>query len=163
MSRSLANVLVALQFLLLIALIVEPRGTLWAVGFDPVGGVFALLVAAILGLAGGVLAVLGVVGLGPALTASPIPRERAALVTHGVYGLMRNPIYTGLMIGGLGLAAFGASWWHLATWLALVILLALKGRWEERMLAARHPDFAEYAHRVGRFLPGIGRWPSDGA
>lgn len=83
----------------------------------------------------------------------------ASLVTHGVYGLVRNPIYSGLMLGGLGLVAFGASWWHVATWVALVVLLALKARWEERMLVAAHPKFETYAQRVGRFVPGVGRWP----
>jgi protein-S-isoprenylcysteine O-methyltransferase Ste14 len=106
---------------------------------------------------GAALAVLGAVGLGPALTASPIPRHGASLVTHGVYGVVRNPIYTGLLVGGLGLVAFGASLWHILTWVALLALLAGKARWEERMLRAQHPEFDEYAARVGRFLPGIGR------
>ncbi|WP_282597226.1 hypothetical protein [Cryobacterium sp. BB307] len=37
------------------------------------------------------------------------------------------------------------------------MLLAVKARWEERMLAATHPDYPAYARRVGRFLPRIGR------
>ena len=152
MRRPLAAVLVTLQLLLLLALVLEPRGALWPVDLPIV------LTASVLGLVGIIVAGWGLVGLGPALTASPIPRERAALVTHGIYGVMRNPIYTGLLTGGLGLAIVGASWWHGATWLALVVLLTLKGRWEERMLAARHPEFTAYAQRVGRFLPGLGRW-----
>ncbi len=151
MKRVFAFGLVSAQFVLLAALALVPHGALWPV--NP-----GVLVAAIVLCAGGVsLAVLGVVGLGPALTASPIPREHAPLVTTGVYGLVRSPIYTGLMTGGLGLALFGASAWHIATWLALVLLLAGKARWEERMLLAEHPDYAGYGARVGRFLPGVGR------
>jgi protein-S-isoprenylcysteine O-methyltransferase Ste14 len=119
-------------------------------------------VAATLAGTGLILAVLGITGLGHALTASPIPRTAATLVTHGVYGVVRNPIYSGLMLGGLGLVVFGASWWHLTTWLSLIVLLAAKTRWEERMLAAAHPEFADYAQHVGRFLPRIGRWPTTG-
>jgi protein-S-isoprenylcysteine O-methyltransferase Ste14 len=151
--RRLAAGLVVLQLLLLAALLFEPRGSWWPL--DPP----ALIVAAMLAGAGFVIAVWGIVGLGHALTASPIPRPEASLVTHGVYGLVRNPIYSGLMLGGLGLVVFGASWWHLATWVALVVLLAVKTRWEERMLVAAHPEFDDYAQRVGRFLPRVGRWP----
>lgn len=151
MKRALAIGLVSAQVVLLAALLLLPHGSLWPV-------TAAVLAAAIvLGVVGAVLAVLGVAGLGPALTASPIPREHAPLVTSGVYGFVRNPIYTGLMTGGLGLMLFGASVWHIVAWLALVVLLSVKTRWEERMLVAQHPDYREYGSRVGRFVPGVGR------
>jgi len=151
MKRSLAFGLVALQLLLIATLVLAPHGELWPVA--PALVMFAVL----LGVAGMAVAILGLLGLGPALTASPIPRDNASLVTGGIYGLARHPIYTGLMIGGLALAVLGASFWHLALWVALVSLLAGKARWEERMLLDEHPDYAEYAARVGRFLPGVGR------
>ncbi|TFC91587.1 isoprenylcysteine carboxylmethyltransferase family protein [Cryobacterium sp. TMT3-29-2] len=151
MNRALAIALVSAQVLLLLALALLPHGGLWPVNLGVV------VAAIVLALAGAVFAVLGVLGLGPALTASPIPREHAPLVTTGVYGLVRSPIYTGLMIGGLGLVLLGGSVWHLVAWLALLLLLAGKARWEERMLVAEHPDYAPYGTRVGRFLPGVGR------
>ena len=151
MKRALAFGLVFAQLLLLAALIFVPHASLWPVN----AGVLAVAIA--LGLVGAAIAVLGVVGLGPALTASPIPREHAPLVTSGVYGLVRSPIYTGLMTGGLGLLLFGASVWHIGAWVALILLLSAKTRWEERMLMAEHPDYAKYGARVGRFLPGLGR------
>ena len=151
MKRALAFGLVFVQLVLLVALIFVPHASLWPVN----AGVLAVAIA--LGLVGAAVAVLGVVGLGPALTASPIPREHAPLVTSGVYGLVRSPIYTGLMTGGLGLLLFGASVWHIGAWVALILLLSAKTRWEERMLMAEHPDYAEYGARVGRFLPGLGR------
>ena len=146
-----AAVLVTLQFVLLAFLVLAPRGGLWPLG--------PLLVAVAVALiaSGLVLVGLGLRGLGPALTVSPIPRQQAPLVTGGVYGFARHPIYTGLMLAGFGLALLGASPWHLIAWLGLVVLLGAKARWEERMLLAEHPDYAAYAARVGRFLPGIGR------
>lgn len=156
MKRALALSLVTGQFLLLAALIFLPRGTLWSTG------VGVIVAAVALGMVGAVLAVLGVIGLGPALTASPIPREHAPLVTTGVYGLVRSPIYAGLMTGGIALVLVGASAWHIAVWLALVGLLSLKTRWEERMLATGHPGYRSYGRRVGRFLPGIGRFTEHG-
>jgi protein-S-isoprenylcysteine O-methyltransferase Ste14 len=151
MKRALALGLVIAQIILLAALVLVPRGSLWPV--NPL----VFTVAIVLGFAGAMIAVLGVVSLGPALTASPIPREHAPLATRGVYGLIRNPIYTGLMTGGLGLALFGASVWHILAWVALVLLLAIKARWEERMLILAHPDYRGYGARVGRFIPGVGR------
>ena len=151
MKRALAFGLVFAQLVLLAALIFVPHASLWPVN----AGVLAVAIA--LGLVGAAIAVLGVVGLGSALTASPIPREHAPLVTSGVYGLVRSPIYTGLMTGGLGLLLFGASVWHIGAWVALTLLLSAKTRWEERMLMAEHPEYAEYGARVGRFLPRLGR------
>lgn len=151
MKRAFAFGLVFVQLLLLAALIFLPQGALWTVGVATTAAAIAL------GAIGAILAILGVVGLGPALTASPIPREHARLVTGGVYGIVRNPIYTGLIVAGLGLALFGASAWHIASWVALVVLLSVKTRWEERMLATEHPGYGEYAARVGRFVPGMGR------
>ncbi|TFB92320.1 isoprenylcysteine carboxylmethyltransferase family protein [Cryobacterium luteum] len=156
MKRALALSLVAGQFLLLGALVFLPHGSLWSTGIG-------VIVAAIaLGLVGAALAVLGVVGLGPALTASPIPRERAPLITSGVYGLMRSPIYAGLMTGGVALVLVGASAWHVVVWIALVALLSVKTRWEERMLVAEHPEYRSYGARAGRFLPGVGRLAERG-
>ncbi len=156
MKRALAFSLVAVQFLLLGALAFLPHGTLWSVN----AGVIAA--AIVCGLIGAALAVFGVIGLGPALTASPIPRENAPLITNGVYGLMRSPIYAGLMTGGIALVLVGASVWHIVAWLALVGLLATKTRWEERMLLAEHPDYRTYGARVGRFVPGVGRLAEHG-
>lgn len=150
-TRSVAAGLVALQLLLLAALVLEPYGGWWP--RDTV----VLWSSALVILGGLVIAIWGIIGLGPALTASPIPKQEAKLVTSGIYSVVRNPIYTGLMILGAGLFVFGASWWHLATWVALILLLAFKARWEERMLSDAHPEFTEYAARVGRLVPGIGR------
>lgn len=150
-SRLTARGLVALQLMLLAALVVEPPGFWWP------RDTLVLTLAAIFALIGLIVAILGIVGLGPALTASPIPKDGAPLVIHGLYGTVRNPIYTGLMTIGVGLVVFGASWWHVGTWVLLVLILAFKARWEERMLADAHPEFQEYAARVGRFFPGIGR------
>ena len=151
MKRALPSLLVAAQFLLLIALVFSPRGELWAVG-APV-----IVAAALLVVGGLAVAVLGIRGLGAALTASPVPLKDAALVTTGIYRRVRHPIYTGLLIIGLGLVAFGSSFWHLAIWVALLVLLAAKARWEERMLLASHDGYRAYGARTGRFVPGIGR------
>lgn len=151
MKRALAFLLVLLQMLLLLALVILPHGNFWPVN------AFVVATGLVLGVAGVALAVQGAINLGPALTASPIPRARAPLSTQGVYGLVRNPIYTGFMLGGLALVLVGSSLVHVLAWFALIWVLAAKARWEERMLIDQHPDYSDYAARVGRFLPGLGR------
>lgn len=151
MNRSLARGLVVMQFVLLFTLLVLPRGELWPSNVVVLAAVIALAAA---GLG---LALLGAIGLGRSLTASPIPRDNAQLVTSGVFAAVRSPIYTGLMMGGAALVLVGASVAHVLVWVALVVLLAVKTRWEERMLLVAHPAYRAYALRVGRFLPGVGR------
>jgi len=154
MKRALPTVLVSLQFLLLAALVVlafVPHDRLWP------GGPIPLIAGAVLVAAGLAVAVLGVRGLGSALTASPVPLEGATLVTSGVYSRVRHPIYTGLLAGGAGVVVMGASLGQVVVWAALLVLLMVKARWEERMLLAAHPDYRAYAARSGRFLPGLGR------
>ena len=113
--------------------------------------------ALVLVVVGVVLLIAGSERLGSALTASPIPKKDAPLVTNGIYGFIRSPIYTGLITGGLGLTLLSGSVLHVFIWLALIGLLAIKARWEERMLVAEHPEYRVYGERVGRFIPGIGR------
>lgn len=151
MKRALAFLLVLLQMLLLLALLILPHGSFWPVN------AFVAATALVLGIVGIIVVVQGAISLGPALTASPIPREQAPLSTQGIYAVVRNPIYTGFMTAGLGLVLYGASLLHVLAWFALVWVLAGKARFEERMLMAEHPDYPDYAARVGRFVPGLGR------
>ncbi|MBX3067943.1 MAG: isoprenylcysteine carboxylmethyltransferase family protein [Cryobacterium sp.] len=151
MKRSWALALVVLQLALIAALFIEPFGALWP------RNTRLLIVAAAIGSAGLLIASLGILGLGASLSPSPIPKQGAQLVTTGIYGWIRNPIYSGLLVASLGIVLFGASRWHIATWVALLALLICKARLEERMLFKVHPEFAKYAATVGRFIPGIGK------
>jgi protein-S-isoprenylcysteine O-methyltransferase Ste14 len=81
MKRVLPWLLVGLQFLLLglLALIVVvPHDRLWS------AGPAVIVIAAALMVAGGVVALLGVRGLGSSLTASPVPLNGSGLVTSGI-------------------------------------------------------------------------------
>jgi protein-S-isoprenylcysteine O-methyltransferase Ste14 len=143
--------LVGLQFVFLILLGFLPWGELWQRG---VGAIVLGLVLVALGFG---IALAAGAGLGRTLTPSPIPKADGVLVTSGVYGLVRHPIYSGLLVLGIGLVVIGASVLHLIAWVALLGVLMTKSRFEERMLADQYPDYAAYAARVGRLVPGIGR------
>ena len=87
------------------------------------------------------------------------PPERPALVTRGIYAIARNPVYTAIIVMALGLTLLVPNGIAL-TGLAMIIT----GRQpqvrliEEPYLHHIHgPAYHDYAARVGRFLPGIGR------
>jgi len=122
----------------------EWQGGLWAASLA--GGL-------VLMAAGGVLVLKGVLDLGSNLTPFPKPLSGATLVECGAYGLVRHPIYGGLIIGAAGWSLALAS----APALALAILLAaffdLKSRREEVWLAEKFADYPSYRARTRRLLP----------
>lgn len=81
-----------------------------------------------------------------------------ALVTHGLFRLCRNPIFSGLLAFVAGVAAVCPAWWSIAGLLLTVAALRVQVIFEEGHLAAAHGvAYAAYAARTGRFLPLIGR------
>lgn len=87
------------------------------------------------------------------LTPLPYPVEDNQLITSGVFRLVRHPIYTGLILAGAGWTIFTASLSHLLVTVAAAILLNYKASREEGWLRQRHPEYAEYALRTGKFIP----------
>jgi protein-S-isoprenylcysteine O-methyltransferase Ste14 len=148
-SRGLAWV-VAQSALLLALVVAGPFGAgAWHSGIG-------LFVGAALFVAGGALGIAGVIHLGPNRTAFPKPRPGAALVRRGVYGWIRHPLYSSLMLAGVGWALLWQSVAALIAALAVIAFFAAKAREEERWLAGVFPEHDEYRRRVrGRFLPGL--------
>ena len=103
---------------------------------------------------GGLLAVLGVWHLGSALTPFPHPRGAGDLVETGVYGVVRHPIYGGLVIAALG---YGLLLHALVTGvvgsLVLLAFFRLKSAREEAWLTQRYPGYGAYRARTRRMLP----------
>lgn len=92
------------------------------------------------------------------------PTQPTGLVTHGLFSRVRNPIFTGMLGSALGLVAVMPSAWTLLGWLFLVYVLGLQVRLEEAHLLTLHgARYRDYAARVGRFLPGVGRLSSSSA
>ena len=100
----------------------------------------------------GALAYGGARALGRNLTPFPEPVSGGSLVEHGVYRLVRHPLYGAVVLLGAGLAAFGNGWW---AWPAVVVLagfFTVKATFEERRLVRRFPGYADYQQRVPRRL-----------
>jgi protein-S-isoprenylcysteine O-methyltransferase Ste14 len=80
-------------------------------------------------------------------------KDDPELVTSGPYGLVRHPIYSGILAAGVG-TAIGLSWW----WLAVVGLAAIyfvySATVEERFLAEQFPDeYPAYKRSTKMLVP----------
>jgi protein-S-isoprenylcysteine O-methyltransferase Ste14 len=132
---------------------------------DVVEPIAALDVTAV-HVAGAALAVAGIaatfyaqVAMGESWRIGVDAGERTQLVTSGPFELVRNPIFAAMLPTALGLALLVPSWVAIAGLLGLAVALELQVRVvEEPYLLRVHGDsYADYAARVGRFVPGVGR------
>jgi protein-S-isoprenylcysteine O-methyltransferase Ste14 len=88
------------------------------------------------------------------LTDTVVTRRAHTLVVHGPYRWIRHPLYDAVLLITVGFALAAATWFVLATGLAVFGLLALRTRIEERKLVERFgEDYRQYMRRTGRYLP----------
>jgi protein-S-isoprenylcysteine O-methyltransferase Ste14 len=114
----------------------------------------------------GFLAVLAAqTGMGSSWRIGVDPAERTSLVTSGAFALVRNPIFTAMAAAVLGLVLLVPTVVMAAALASLVVAVELQVRVvEEPYLRRTHgADYARYAARVGRFVPGVGRLRPRGA
>ena len=90
------------------------------------------------------------------------PAERTALVTTGVFGVVRNPVFSAMVAAQAGVTLMVPTWLSVLGLVSLVVAVELQVRSiEEPYLRAVHgPTYAAYAARAGRFVPGVGRMPA---
>lgn len=85
--------------------------------------------------------------------------ERTELVTTGVFGTVRNPIFTAMLITAGGLALMVGNLIAVIGLAALIVALEVQVRYvEEPYLRSLHgSNFDRYTAATGRFMPWIGR------
>jgi protein-S-isoprenylcysteine O-methyltransferase Ste14 len=113
------------------------------------------IVVAVLGIAGTVYAQLD---MGDSWRIGVDPGERTTLVRSGVFGRVRNPIFTAMLTFGAGIALVTPNVVALLGFALLLITIELQVRVvEEPYLASVHGDsYRDYTATVGRFIPGAG-------
>jgi protein-S-isoprenylcysteine O-methyltransferase Ste14 len=86
-------------------------------------------------------------------------REVTPLVTTDLFGVVRNPIFTGMLLATAGLLLMVPNVFSAAALSSLIAGLEMQVRWiEEHYLARVHGTrYLTYARLVGRFLPWLGR------
>lgn len=137
---------------LVLADLLEPiedleTGVLRAVGFVCCG----------VGIVGTFLAQMG---MGASWRIGVDESERTELVTGGVFALCRNPIYTMMICAWLGFALLVPTWLSLASIPLGIVAFEVQVRLveEPHLLRAHGEPYRAWASRVGRFVPGLGRF-----
>src|SRR5829696_2778649 len=129
----------------------EPIDTLDAGAVHTIGIVLAAT--------GGLAVFAAQLGMGESWRIGVSDDERTDLVTSGWFAFCRNPIYTSMMVGWLGLALMVPTWLGFAAAGVIAVGLEIQVRYvEEPHLMRTHGyEYRAYTSRVGRFLPGVGR------
>ena len=80
-------------------------------------------------------------------------REQHELVTTGPYARVRHPIYSGLLLAGLGtVLTLGMQW--LPAMVLVGVFFVLSARTEEKMLSEQFPDaYPSYRRRTKMLIP----------
>ncbi len=150
------EMLVAIQFALMIIFAVMP---VWHPGLSP--GLFAdlllprLILAIPLALVALAFGALGSHHIREYLTPLPYPVEHNQLVQHGVYGLVRHPLYASLLSAALAWTLYSISLSHLLLLVVGFLFFDFKAGKEEAWLTERHPEYTDYAARVSKFIPWV--------
>lgn len=148
--------LVALQFLLLAAFILAP---VWPdLGETALFGDSSPLRWPVLALFWVTALALGGFGshhIREFLTPLPYPVDHNRLVTTGVYGLVRHPLYSSQLFAAFGWAVFSLSLSHMVLFVVAFLFFNYKASKEEAWLTEKHPEYITYARKVKKFIPWI--------
>jgi protein-S-isoprenylcysteine O-methyltransferase Ste14 len=110
------------------------------------------LFAAVLIIIGNLFTVLSLSHLGRSFSILP---EGRRLVTSGPYSVVRNPVYLGEAVATIGVMINFLSPWAIAIIATHFALQLARIHYEERVLRATFPEYAAYAKRTARLIPGI--------
>jgi protein-S-isoprenylcysteine O-methyltransferase Ste14/predicted nicotinamide N-methyase len=112
-----------------------------------------------LGLGGIALTLWAQLGMGDSWRIGVDPGERTALVTRGPFRIVRNPIFSAMLLAVAGLALLTPNPVALVAAVALLVAVEIQVRGvEEPYLERTHgAAYVRYVGAVGRFVPGVGR------
>ena len=143
---------VVIQFALLGVVLAAPW--LWPLPAWPAWlAVLGRIAGILLGVVAAAFIGSGIWTLGRNLTAVPHPKEDATLVVGGAYGLVRHPIYSGIIGGSLGWGLLLNHLWTIGLAIILFLFFDVKSRREEKWLVQKFPHYAAYQKRVHKLLP----------
>ncbi len=108
-------------------------------------GVFVLIAAFLL--------IRGGIELGANLTPFPHPKDDGKLVTTGVYGVVRHPIYSGVVFLAIAYSCWQSSLTHAIGTVILLLFFDIKARKEESWLKNKFSDYNSYQSKVKKLIP----------
>lgn len=81
--------------------------------------------------------------------------EGHRLVTTGPFRCCRHPSYLGVLLMALASPLIANAYWSFLAFPILLGCVLLRIHYEERVLRESLPEYAEYARRTARLIPGI--------
>lgn len=102
-----------------------------------------------------IIVVLGLIHLGGNLSVFPHPLESAKFVDKGIYGLIRHPIYSGIILLVTGYGLLTGNTLMLIYGILVFIFFEFKTKREEKYLCRKFPEYRDYQKRVKKLLPFI--------
>jgi protein-S-isoprenylcysteine O-methyltransferase Ste14 len=93
--------------------------------------------------------------LGPLWSSTSAPTEDHRIIDTGPYGVVRHPVYAGLLLAAVATAAERGRLEALAGALVLVVAVSLRAKLEERFLRRDLGDetYSSYRRRVPMLIP----------
>lgn len=110
------------------------------------------IIVSCLTIAGSAASILVLVWLGRSFSILP---EARALKTDGPYRIVRHPLYVAEEIGNIGIMLQFLQPWSLLVEIGNIALQLWRMSVEERVLAKFFPNYAAYAARTARVVPGL--------
>lgn len=124
-------------------------------GIPMVSDVLKVVTGTVLMLVGVFIMALTSLDMGEALTPWPKPNGEG-LVTCGLYGQVRHPMYSGLLSSLVGFSIWTGSVDRLILVALLYLAIDVKSDYEEAQLAQAYPNYPEYKEKVkSKFFPKI--------
>ncbi len=108
------------------------------------------LATMVLIVAGGLLNLIGLLTLRRAFT---IMTEARTLITRGIFGFIRHPLYTGHFIMFFGSMLLRLDWTATGLYLFFLVGQVMRAKLEERKLSRVFPEYDHYRRSTGMFFP----------
>lgn len=117
------------------------------------------LLGAAIAAAGIALTLVAQVQMGASWRIGVDASERTELVTSGVFAMVRNPIFSAMLLATVGLALAVPTPLALALPPLLLVALEIQVRLVEEpyLIEAHGAPYRSWAARTGRFVPAVGR------
>lgn len=128
---------------------------LWPIHWDYTIPDLILWPAQLAIIVGLILIGLAFLQMGKRISPFPRPKEETELISWGVFGLVRHPIYSGIILFCIGLALYQEEPYKLFLSIIIWLFFFAKSTYEERNMLKKFPKYREYKKKTGRFFPKV--------
>jgi len=83
----------------------------------------------------------------------PEIKEGCILIRTGPYKFIRHPMYTSVLLVGLGALAYGFAFFKLGVLGTLILVMSIKARKEEKFWCEKSVEYKRYQEETKMFIP----------